>query len=92
MNYEFKCNACGHIFEKNMKMDEKKQFMETQPCPNCGEIGQLASYFSKAPGRLAEQLKPNIDFQKRVLEPMANAFPGSTIRDSKFYRYESREY
>ena len=32
--YEFKCEACGHTFEKLMEMDAPKP----RKCPECGKL------------------------------------------------------
>lgn len=36
MIYEYRCNACEHIFDRTLKMDDRK-IPETEPCPECGQ-------------------------------------------------------
>ena len=34
--YDYKCEACGHIFEEMLKIKDHKK-PEKKPCPNCKE-------------------------------------------------------
>jgi len=34
--YDYKCDACGHIFEEMLKIKDHKK-PEKKPCPNCKE-------------------------------------------------------
>jgi len=35
--YDFKCSECGHIFERSLKIKDRKT-PESEPCPECGEM------------------------------------------------------
>lgn len=36
MQYDYQCKACNHVFERVLKMADRK-VPEAEPCPECGE-------------------------------------------------------
>jgi putative FmdB family regulatory protein len=47
MIYEYKCGACGKIFEKNVPISENKKPL-VEPCPLCDTSNQIKRVFSSA--------------------------------------------
>lgn len=80
--YDYKCETCGHIFEKNLKMvDRNKPTIE--PCPKCGEVAVKPYMGNTAPSladpiRLGRQ-KPPSGFNE-VLRNIQKISPGNTIK------------
>jgi len=37
MQYDYQCKACDHVFERVLKMANRKD-PEGDPCPQCGEL------------------------------------------------------
>ena len=35
--YDYRCESCGHVFEKNLPMQHLEQPTK-EPCPECGEV------------------------------------------------------
>lgn len=46
MNYEYECQKCGHVFERNLPIDKRDQPLK-EPCPNCGERGMVVRNVTK---------------------------------------------
>ena len=44
--YQYKCGQCGHEFEKNMKIDDRKVPTE-EDCPNCSCNGWVKQVLTK---------------------------------------------
>jgi len=59
--YEFACEACGHPFEKRLRMSQSS---ETQVCPACGSeqtrrrIGSVAAVGGGAQRQTAVPTRP----------------------------------
>ena len=87
MQYEYKCDACGEVFERILKMSDS-DVPKSEPCPNCGEVGQIDRHYSTVPGLnySAENsyAKGDSTFQKYVLDPIMKGVPSHMRAESKF--------
>jgi len=52
--YEFKCEACGHQFDKRMGIDDPKP----RRCPECGELRVKKKVFPSSPAVLHMRYSP----------------------------------
>jgi putative FmdB family regulatory protein len=77
--YEYRCAACGHVFEETRKIAEYQEPLNN-PCPQCQKLGELAIQ----PGacgllfRGGVRRKPDGGFNDRLKE-MKKKHPGNTI-------------
>lgn len=73
--YTYVCGSCGHAFEKNTRIADRKE-PEKEPCPSCHElkvqhtisgtmvVAGVGTIFSKTPDGFRDILK-NIKSQNR---------------------------
>lgn len=47
INYDYKCETCGHYFEKRLESKDRKT-PESEPCPECGAY-TVKKIFLQAP-------------------------------------------
>ena len=77
--YDYQCMACGHVFEKNMLIRDRKKPTE-EPCPECSKsevIQKLATPYQGDPWHFAGK-KPDAGFRDRLKEIKKSHY-GSTI-------------
>ena len=77
--YDYQCMACGHVFEKNMLIRDRKKPTE-EPCPECSKSDvtlQLATPYHGDPWRFTGK-KPDAAFRDRLKE-IKKSHRGSTI-------------
>ena len=78
--YEYQCESCEYIFERQLKMSEYKAPV-TEPCPMCNNT-TVKQIHTKGHGigdpvRLGH-IKPPADWQ-RFINRMSKANPGSNF-------------
>jgi putative FmdB family regulatory protein len=82
--YDYKCNTCDAIYEKNVRMSDSGV---TQECPECGGM-DTTKFIGGAPGITDSfslgRIKPPDGFRD-VLRRIADTTPGSTLRDNCRY-------
>ena len=86
MLYEYKCNNCGHTFERVVKMAERLDAIEA-PCPECevsNEIEQVLSMPAVIDvHKTMNAKKPDGQFRERMQKIHENT-PGSTLNNSNY--------
>lgn len=67
MIYQYKCRACGHVFEQNHPIADNKKPL-SEPCPACNTKGTIQRVFSSA------IISDYIDVQTRAKRVGGEAF------------------
>lgn len=82
--YDYKCKACGHVFDRILKVADRKT-PESEACPECGknEIFQLMSGVQNEcvdPYRIDGRMKHNDDFRE-TMRYIKKGNPGNKMKD-----------
>lgn len=79
MQYDYKCSACKEVFQRILKMNDRK-IPESEPCPSCNETGTVCQTIINAPklGFRTITKKPESGFNE-VLRDIKAGNKGSTI-------------
>jgi putative FmdB family regulatory protein len=82
--YDYKCNACDELYEKNVKIANMN---DPQECPFCGSTDSL-KFIGGAPSFgdsiSLGRVKPSDGFRD-VLRKIHDATPGSILKDNNRY-------
>lgn len=77
--YTYRCNRCDHVFEKMLKMDNRADPL-SQPCPNCGDVGDINMLINArmaiVPEHALGRIRPHRDWQEHLNRIKRNN-PGS---------------
>lgn len=82
--YDYSCNACEEVYEKNVKI---AQMNDPQECPYCGSLASK-KFIGGAPA-LGDPVRLGIrridNGFKETLQRIDSLTPGSTLKDNSRY-------
>ena len=82
--YEFRCEVCGHIFERLQKVDDP-----WPPCPRCGEekVFKLPSIFG-----FKDAASFRADREQAILKRARDYLVDGKVKDAKRFLSRAQEY
>ena len=88
MIYDYKCSACDHVFEANLKMADMHK-PEGEPCPECDKAGSIRKVILSTIPVIdpvnAGRIKVNSDLRNK-LQQIKDTYKGSKINPYGFDR------